>query len=205
MAKRRIGVLVSGRGSNLQALIDKIRAGALPVKIAVVVSDNGAAYALDRARAAGIDACVLERGRFTDKTAFEKALCEKLENCGAELVAMAGFMRLLGGYFVNRWPLKIMNIHPSLLPSFPGLNAQAQAINYGAKISGCTVHFVDEGMDTGPVIIQKAAPVLPGDTADSLSARILELEHQAYPEAVRLWAENRLEVSGRLVKIKGNL
>ncbi|MDR2006247.1 MAG: phosphoribosylglycinamide formyltransferase [Acidaminococcales bacterium] len=202
MADRKIGVLVSGRGSNLQALIDNIRAGVLPVKISVVISDNGAAYALARARAAGIAACVIERGRFADKAAFEKALSEKLEECGAELVAMAGFMRLLGTYFINRWPLRIMNIHPSLLPSFPGLNAQAQAIEYGAKISGCTVHFVDEGMDTGPIIIQKAAPVLGNDTEDALSARILEQEHLAYTEAIRLWAENRLEVSGRLVKIK---
>jgi phosphoribosylglycinamide formyltransferase-1 len=202
MADRRIGVLVSGRGSNLQAFIDNIRAGLLPVKIGVVISDNGASYALRRAKDAGIEACVLERGRFADRTSFEKALSEKLEGHGAELVAMAGFMRLLGAYFINRWPLRVMNIHPSLLPSFPGLDAQGQAVRYGAKVSGCTVHFVDEGMDTGPIIIQKAVPVLDGDTEEELSARILEQEHIAYTEAIKLWAENRLEVSGRLVKIK---
>ena len=202
MADRRIGVLVSGRGSNLQAIIDNIRAGCLPVKIGVVISDSGASYAIRRAKDAGINACVLERGRFADKTVFEKGLSEKLEEHGTELVAMAGFMRLLSPYFINRWPLRIMNIHPSLLPSFPGLDAQGQAVRYGAKISGCTVHFVDEGMDTGPIIIQKAVPVSADDTEDTLSARILAQEHIAYTEAIRLWAENRLEVSGRLVKIK---
>ncbi|MDR3348537.1 MAG: phosphoribosylglycinamide formyltransferase [Acidaminococcales bacterium] len=202
MADRKIGVLASGRGSNLQALIDNMRAGALPVQISVVVSDSSAAFALGRAKAAGIAACAIERRRFAEKGDFEKALSEKLEKSGAELVVMAGFMRLLGSCFINRWPLRIMNIHPSLLPSFPGLSAQAQAIRYGAKISGCTVHFVDEGMDTGPIIIQKAVPVLETDTEEDLSARILEQEHIAYTEAIRLWAENRLEVSGRLVKIK---
>jgi phosphoribosylglycinamide formyltransferase-1 len=201
MSNRTIGVLVSGRGSNLQAIIDSIAAGALPVRIGAVVSDNPAACALQRAKAAAVDAWIIERGHFPDKAAFEQALSGKFRECGAELVAMAGFMRLLGKDFLKEWKLKVMNIHPSLLPSFPGLRAQAQALAYGAKISGCTVHFVDEGMDTGPIILQKTAPVLDGDTEETLSARILAQEHAAYPEALKLWAENRLEVAGRLVRV----
>jgi phosphoribosylglycinamide formyltransferase-1 len=200
MADRTIGVLASGRGSNLEAIIDSVRAGALPVRIGALVSDNPAARALAIAQAAGIDAWVIERGHFPDKAGFEKALSGKFRECGAELVAMAGFMRLLGKDLLNEWKLKAMNIHPSLLPSFPGLRAQAQALAYGAKIAGCTVHFVDEGMDTGPIILQKAAPVWDGDTEETLSARILAQEHAAYPEALKLWAENRLEIKGRLVR-----
>ena len=204
MTERIIGVLASGRGSNLQAIIDNIGAGLLPVRIGVVISDNPAAYALKRAQAADVPCCLINRQDFSNRDDFEQAMCEKLLEYRVELVVMAGFMRMLGPLFVNRWPLRIMNIHPSLLPGFPGLNAQAQAVRYGAKVSGCTVHFVDEGMDTGQVIIQRTVNVTDNDTPDSLAERILIEEHIAYTEAISLWAQDRLAVNGRVVTIKNN-
>lgn len=202
MKKLRIGVLVSGRGSNLQAIIDAVDEGWLPVHIAVVVSDKPEAYALERAKAAGIPAVVIERRCFADAGAFEKAICEILQTYQVELIALAGFMRIIGRELIERYPQRIVNIHPALLPAFPGLHAQGQALAYGVKIAGCTVHFVDEGMDTGPIILQEAVPVQENDTEETLSRRILTMEHNIYPRALQLLAEGRVTVEGRRVRIK---
>lgn len=201
MNKLRIGVLVSGRGSNLQAIIDAIQAGWLPVQIAVVVSDKPGAYALERAKSAGIPTVVIERGRHADHGAFEEAIGHALRDYQVELVALAGYMRILSGQFIGQYAQRIVNIHPALLPAFPGLHAQAQALAYGVKVAGCTVHFVDEGMDTGPIILQEAVPVQEGDTEETLSQRILAVEHKAYPKALQLLAEGRVAIEGRRVRI----
>ncbi|WP_297861850.1 phosphoribosylglycinamide formyltransferase [uncultured Acidaminococcus sp.] len=202
MTKRKIGVLVSGRGSNFQAVADKIQKENLPIEIAVVISDSPEAYALKRAEKMGIPHYAIARQDFVDKASFEAAIDKKLREAGVELVVLAGFMRILSGDFVNSWYHKIINIHPALLPAFTGLDAQGQALNYGVKIAGCTVHFVDAGMDTGPIIMQAAVPVLDEDTHDTLAARILVQEHTILPEVVKLWAEDRLTVNGRKVKIR---
>lgn len=201
--QRIIGVLVSGRGSNLQSIMDQIAAGVLAIKIGIVISDKANAYALERARLAGIPSLVVERKNYPDKATFEAAIDAALRKAKVELVVLAGFMRILGSGFVRAWSGRVMNIHPALLPSFPGLDAQAQALAYGAKVSGCTVHFVDEGVDSGPVILQQAVPVLSDDTEDTLAERILVQEHRLYPEAIKLWAQGRLAVSGRRVTITG--
>ena len=197
----KVGVLVSGRGSNLQAILDKIAEGYLPLEVAVVISDKAGALALERAAKAGIKTVVVARKECADKDEFEAKIQAALVEAGCELVVLAGFMRILSSSFVNQWPHKIVNIHPALLPSFPGLDAQGQAVNYGVKFSGCTVHFVDEGTDSGPIILQKVVPVLDDDTEDTLAARILEQEHVAMPEALKLWAEGKLEISGRHVRV----
>ncbi len=199
--RKKIGVVVSGRGSNLQSIIDHIAEGKLQVEVAVVVSDHKDAFALERAAKAGIATAVVERKGCRDKEEFEDKIDEALRNAGAELVVLAGFMRILTGHFISRWEHKIINIHPALLPSFKGLDAQGQAVDYGVKVSGCTVHFVDEGTDTGPIILQKVVPVLDDDTEESLAERILKEEHKALPEAVQLWAEGRLSIRGRKVYI----
>ena len=201
MSNRKAGVLVSGRGSNLQAVLDRIADGYLPLEISVVISDKADAYALERAANAGIKTVVVARKECASKEEFEDRIHAALVEAGCELVILAGFMRILGGGFVNRWPNKIINIHPALLPSFPGLDGQGQALEYGVKFAGCTVHFVDEGTDSGPIILQKVVPVLDDDTHDTLAARILEQEHIAMPEALKLWAENKLEINGRKVRI----
>ncbi len=198
---RKIGVLVSGRGSNLQAVMDRIADGYLPLEIAVVISDKGDALALERARKAGIAAVAIERKACASKEDFEAQINAQLEAAGCELVVLAGFMRILSAEFVNKWQHKIINIHPALLPSFPGLHGQKQAVDYGVKFSGCTVHFVDAGTDSGPIILQKVVPVLDDDTEDTLAERILVQEHIAMPEALKLWAEGRLEIVGRKVKV----
>ena len=198
---RKIGVLVSGRGSNLQAIMDRIAYGYLPLKIAVVISDKSDAYALERAQNAGIKTVAVERKGCASKDEFEAKITAALEEAGCELVVLAGFMRILSGGFVNKWHHKIINIHPALLPSFPGLHGQGQAVAYGVKFSGCTVHFVDEGTDSGPIILQKVVPVLDDDTEDTLADRILVQEHIAMPEALKLWAEDKLEINGRKVKV----
>ncbi|MDY5045097.1 phosphoribosylglycinamide formyltransferase [Phascolarctobacterium sp.] len=198
---RKIGVLVSGRGSNLQAIMDRIADGYLPLKIAVVISDKSDAYALERAQNAGIKTVAVERKGCASKDEFEAKITAALEEAGCELVVLAGFMRILSGGFVNKWHHKIINIHPALLPSFPGLHGQGQAVAYGVKFSGCTVHFVDEGTDSGPIILQKVVPVLDDDTEDTLADRILVQEHIAMPEALKLWAEDKLEINGRKVKV----
>ena len=201
MNKRRIGVLASGRGSNLQAIMDKIAEGSLPLEIAVVISDKEDAFALERAKMAGIPQVVVARKSCADKAEFEAKIDAALRAHDVELVVLAGFMRILSGDFVSKWQHKIVNIHPALLPSFAGLDAQGQAIRYGAKVSGCTVHFVDEGMDTGPIILQKVVPVDSNDTEESLAAKILEQEHIALPEALTLWALGKLEIQGRRIII----
>lgn len=198
----KIGVLVSGRGSNLQAIIDSINNGYLPLEIAVVISDKADAFALERARKAGIKTAAVERKNCISKEAFETEINKELEQAGCELVVLAGFMRILSGTFVNKWHHKIINIHPALLPSFPGLHGQGQAFAYGVKFSGCTVHFVDEGTDSGPIILQKVVPVLDDDTEETLAERILVQEHIAMPEALKLWAEGKLIISGRKVKVE---
>ncbi len=202
MTKRKIGVLVSGRGSNFQAVHDKIVAENLPIEIAIVISDSPEAYALERAEQMGIPHVAIPRHDYKDKAAFEAAIDKKLREADVELIVLAGFMRILSADFVNAWPHKIINIHPALLPSFTGLDAQGQALNYGVKIAGCTVHFVDAGMDSGPIIMQAAVPVMDDDTHDTLASRILVQEHTILPEVVKLWSEDRLEVKGRKVKIR---
>ena len=201
MSNRKIGVLVSGRGSNFQAVLEKIKAEKLPAEIVVVISDKADAYALTRAKVAGIDYVAVVRKSFPTKEAFEEKIDAVLREHGVELVVLAGFMRILSGDFVHKWPHSIINIHPALLPSFKGVDAQGQALDYGVKVAGCTVHFVDEGMDTGPIIMQKAVPVLDDDTHDTLAARILVQEHLALPEVVKLWVLGKLRVEGRKVFI----
>ena len=201
MNNRKAGVLVSGRGSNLQAVLDRIADGYLPLEIGVVISDKADAYALERAANVGIKTVVVARKECASKEEFEDRIHAALIEAGCELVVLAGFMRILSCNFVSKWHNKIINIHPALLPSFPGLDGQGQALEYGVKFTGCTVHFVDEGTDTGPIILQKVVPVLDDDTHDTLAARILEQEHKAMPEALKLWAEGKLVIEGRKVKI----
>ena len=198
---KKIGVVVSGRGSNLQSIIDHIAEGKLSVEIAVVVSDHKEAFALERAAKAGIPTAVVERKGCKDKTEFEDKIDAALREAGAEVVVLAGIMRILTGHFISRWEHKIINIHPALLPSFKGLDAQGQAVDYGVKVAGCTVHFVDEGTDTGPIILQKVVPVLDDDTEETLAARILKEEHKALPEAIQLWADGKLTIKGRKVYV----
>ena len=198
---KKIGVVVSGRGSNLQSIIDHNAEGKLSVEIAVVVSDHKEAFALERAAKAGIPTAVVERKGCKDKTEFEDKIDAALREAGAEVVVLAGFMRILTGHFISRWEHKIINIHPALLPSFKGLDAQGQAVDYGVKVAGCTVHFVDEGTDTGPIILQKVVPVLDDDTEETLAARILKEEHKALPEAIQLWADGKLTIKGRKVYV----
>jgi phosphoribosylglycinamide formyltransferase-1 len=202
MTKRmRLGVLASGGGTNLQAIIDRCQDNVFPAEIAVVIANNPGAGALERARSAGIPARCINHRDFADREEFDAALVAALREAGVELVVLAGFMRIITRVMLEAFPLRIINIHPALLPAFPGLHVQQQALDYGARFSGCTVHFVDGGVDTGPIIIQAVVPVLPGDTADTLAARILEQEHRIYPRAIELLAEGRVRVDGRKVVI----
>ncbi|WP_026767093.1 phosphoribosylglycinamide formyltransferase [Selenomonas ruminantium] len=200
MAKEKLGVLCSGRGTDLQSIIDAIAAGQVPAEIAIVLTDKEA-YALERARKAGIEAVCVDRKQFDGREPFEKALIEKLEAAGVTLVVLAGFMRILTPYFVGHFAGRIMNIHPALLPSFPGAHAHRDVLAYGVKVSGCTVHFVDEGTDSGPIIMQAVVPVLDDDTEETLGARVLKEEHRIYPECIRLYCEGKLKVEGRKVTI----
>ncbi len=200
MAKEKLGVLCSGRGTDLQSIIDAIEAGQVPAEIAIVLTDKEA-YALERAKKAGIEAVCVDRKQFEGREPFEKALIEKLEAAGVTLVVLAGFMRILTPYFVGHFAGRIMNIHPALLPSFPGAHAHRDVLAYGVKVSGCTVHFVDEGTDSGPIIMQAAVPVLDDDTEETLGARVLKEEHRIYPECIRLYCEGKLKVEGRKVTI----
>ncbi len=204
MKKIKIGVLVSGRGSNLQAIIDNIEQGRLSAEIAVVISDQADAFALERARKHGIAAVHVSakgyRGRRDD---YDALLVSELRKHAVDLVVLAGFMRIISKTLVSAFPHRIMNIHPALLPSFPGLHVQKAAIEHGVKFSGCTVHFVDEGMDTGPIIVQAVVPVLDGDTEDTLAARILVQEHKIFSRAIQLFAEGKLRVEGRRVLVDG--
>jgi phosphoribosylglycinamide formyltransferase-1 len=199
---RRIGVLVSGRGSNLQALIDAARRGELGGEVAVVVSNVETAPGLERAREAGIPTAFRDH-HGKKREAFDAEIVEILRAHRVDLVCLAGFMRLLSPVLVRAFPGRILNIHPALLPAFPGLDAQRQAWEHGAKVSGATVHLVDEGLDSGPIVAQEAVPVLPRDTPETLAARILEVEHRLYPRAVRLLLDGRCRVEGRRVIVEG--
>ena len=201
MERLKIAVLASGSGSNLQAIIDEIKSGFLPVELALVLSDKPQAYALQRAEAAGVPTKVLLPADFASREDYDAELVRLLKASGAEAVAFAGYMRLVTPVFLQAFPHRVLNIHPALLPSFPGLHGQRQAFEYGVKVAGCTVHFVDEGMDSGPIILQAPVPVLEDDDADSLAARILEQEHIIYPLALRLLAEGKLLIEGRRVRI----
>ncbi len=200
----RLGVLVSGRGSNLQAIIDSVEDGGLPAKIAVAISNKAGAPALERCRKHGVEAVFLDPKAYPDKGRYDRALIDLLDAKSADLVCLAGYMRVLGKEFIQAFRGRIVNIHPSLLPAFPGLNAQQQALDHGVRVSGCTVHFVEEEVDGGPIILQSAVPVYPADDAETLSQRILEQEHRIYPEARRRIAENRLTLSGRRVIIRND-
>ena len=194
---RRLGVLISGRGSNLQALIDAIAERRLDASIAVVISNRAEAAGLERARAAGIETICLPHHAFATRDDYDRALVTELEARGVGLVCLAGFMRLVGAPLIEAFPNRILNIHPSLLPAFPGLDAQKQAVDHGVKVSGVTVHLVTKELDGGPIVVQRAVPVMPDDTADMLAARILEQEHRAYPEAVQLILGGAWQVEGR--------
>jgi phosphoribosylglycinamide formyltransferase-1 len=202
MNKLRIGVLASGRGSNLQAIIDNIAQGSLSAELAVVISDQPDAFALERARTHNIPAVqVSAKGYKGRRDEYDTLLVKELRNHAVELVVLAGFMRIITPTLLKAFPHRVMNIHPALLPSFPGLHVQKAALEHGVKFSGCTVHFVDEGMDTGPIIIQAVVPVLDNDTEDTLSARILKQEHTIYSRAIQFFAEGRLQVEGRTVRV----
>ncbi|RDD62797.1 phosphoribosylglycinamide formyltransferase [Ferruginivarius sediminum] len=201
MARVKVGALISGRGSNLQALIDAAQAPDYPVEIACVISNRPDAAGLDRAEAAGIPAEVVDHTLFPTRAGFEGALSESLVSAGCELVCLAGFMRVLTASFVELWRDRLINIHPSLLPAFPGLDTHAAALAAGVKIAGCTVHFVRETVDAGPIIGQAAVPVLPGDDADSLAARVLGAEHRLYPHCLGLVASGRTRIVGQRVEI----
>lgn len=198
-----LSVLASGRGSNFQAIIDSIESGFLNAKIALLITDNPDAYSLERARKHNIETLILRPKDFGGRDAYYSHIAGELKKRNVELVILAGFMRVVGRALIDQYRNKIMNIHPALLPSFPGLHGQKQAADYGVKISGCTVHFVDEGMDTGPIIIQAAVPAFHNDTEESLGERILRQEHKIFPYAIKLYAEGKISIDGRKVIIKG--
>ena len=204
--KLKVGVLASGSGTNLQAIIDRAADGRLDAEVVLVISDVADAFALERARLAGVEAAFINPRDFPNRAAFDRALIENLRDHGVELIALAGYMRITTDEFVDAFAGRIMNIHPSLIPAFcgkgmHGLRVHQAALDYGVKITGCTVHFVTKEVDAGPIIIQRAAPVLDDDTAETLSARVLEQEHQAYSEAIQLFAQGRLKVEGRRVRV----
>ncbi len=198
-----IGVLVSGSGTNLQAIIDHIEAKRLDAKIEVVLSNKADAYGLVRAENHGIATEVLDHKQFPSREAYDQVVVDLLRARGVDLVVLAGFMRLLSPVFVKAYSNRIMNIHPALLPAFPGLHVQKKAVDHGVRFSGCTVHFVNEECDEGPIIIQAVVPVFPDDSEESLAARILKQEHRIYPRAIQLYAEGRLRIEGRRVLVDG--
>ncbi|HEX5037693.1 MAG TPA: phosphoribosylglycinamide formyltransferase [bacterium] len=200
-SKARVAVLVSGNGSNLQAILDAATSPSYPAQVVLVLSNKKDAFALERARKAGVPAEVVEHGAFADRPSFENALIASIEKAGADLVVLAGFMRVLSPHFIKKFPNRILNIHPALLPSFPGTRAIEQAWNYGAKVTGVTVHFVDEGTDTGPIVLQEAVPIIPKETLESLEKKVHFVEHRLFPEAIRLFAEKKLAVAGRKVTV----
>ena len=203
----RVAVLASGRGSNLQAIIDAIEAGQVQAQIVAVISNKKDAVALDRARKHGLPELFVDpkpfAGQPDSREAYDRVLLEVLQQQHVELVLLAGYMKIVTAVLVNVFANRMMNIHPSLLPSFPGLEVQKKAIDWGCKLAGCTVHFVTEGVDEGPIIVQAAVPVLDSDTPEALAARILEQEHKIYPQAVQFFAEGRLKLNGRQVQIAG--
>ncbi len=197
-----IGVLVSGSGTNLQAIIEAIEAGKIDGKICIVISDNPDAYAIKGAKKYNIETQYINYKEFNNREEYDKKIVSILKEKNCDLVVLAGYMKILTPYFINTYKNKIMNIHPALLPSFPGLHVQKKAIDCGVKISGCTAHFVDEGLDSGPIIIQRAVEVKEDDTEETLAKRILKEEHQIYPRAIQLFSEGRLIIKGRRVFIK---
>jgi len=197
----KLGVLISGRGSNFEAIAERIAAGQLAAEIAVVISNRGEAPGLEIARRRGLPAVVVP-SKGLDREVYDRMLIEELRRRQVELVCLAGFMRLLSATFVRAFPNRILNIHPSLLPAFPGLDAQHQALEHGVRISGCTVHFVDEYLDAGPIVVQAAVPVLDSDTAESLAARILQEEHRIYSEALRIVIGGKYRIEGRRVVLE---
>lgn len=196
-----IGVLVSGSGSNLQAIIDAVEAGSLKCAIRVVISNRPGAFAVERAKKHSIPVEIITRDEFPEREAYDAEMARRLKKHGVDLVVMAGFMRLITDKMLGAFPMRIINIHPSLLPAFPGLDVQKKAIEHGVRFSGATVHFVDAGLDSGPIIIQAVVPVKDSDTTETLSKRILAEEHRIYPIAIQLYAEGRLTVSGRRVLV----
>lgn len=202
MLMMNIAVLVSGRGSNLQAIIDNIEAGDLNANISVVISNVENAYALERAKKYGIEAVFIGSGNFATKELYEEEILSVLKKYNTELLLLAGYMRIVGNTLLSVYRNRILNIHPALLPSFTGLHAQKQALDCGVKVAGCTVHFVDETLDGGPIILQSCVEVKEDDTEETLSGRILEQEHKIYPEAVKLVVEDRLCIEGHKVKMK---
>jgi phosphoribosylglycinamide formyltransferase 1 len=195
---KKLGILLSGRGSNFEAIAENIECARIPAEIAVVISNRAEALGIERARERDLPAVVLPSGG-VPRQEYDRRLAVELRSRGVDLVCLAGFMRLLGPEFCRAFELRVLNIHPSLLPAFPGMDAQRQALEYGVKISGCTVHFVDERLDAGPIVSQAAVPVLEGDTEESLAARILVQEHQIYSEAIELVLSGRWRVEGRRV------
>lgn len=199
----RIGVLISGRGSNMLSIAEACRRGEVPARIGIVISNVHGAPGLEKASGLGIETLVIDHKKSATRKEHDLRMVDALRARQVDLVCLAGYMRLLSPEFVKEYKGRIMNIHPGLLPAFPGLHAQRQAVEFGVRHSGATVHFVDEGLDTGPIILQSVVPVLQDDTEESLSERILKEEHQLYPEAVRLFFENRLSIEGRRVRIAG--
>lgn len=201
MRRGNFVVLASGRGSNFQAILDQVSDRTISASCTALITDNLEAHAIRRAEDAGIAVEVVHYHAFPDKSRYEEALIEAIARYNPDLVVLAGYMRLLGNRIVESYSGRMINIHPSLLPAFPGLHAQRQALDYGTKVAGCTVHFVTNDMDAGPVIIQRTVPVLDDDTEDTLADRILTVEHQAFPEAIRLYFEGKIRLEGRKVRI----
>jgi len=199
---KRIAVIASGRGSNFQAVIDAIKAGAVPVTCVALITDNPKAYAIKRAEQAQVPVIIVDYAAYSSRQEYEQALLRAMKRVNPDLFVLAGYMRIVGKEIVKAFSGRMINIHPALLPSFTGLHAQRQAVAYGVKVSGCTVHFVDESLDGGPVIVQQTVPVMEGDDEDALAERILAHEHQCLPYAIRLFCEDRLVIEGRIVRIR---
>jgi len=199
--KLRIGALASGGGTNMQAIIDRCADGSINAELALLICNNPGAAALERAKKAGIPTLTIDHRNYADRKAFDEAVVSALQQANVDLVVLAGFMRIVTKTILDAFPNRVMNIHLALLPALPGLHVQKKALEYGAKFSGCTVHFVDDGVDTGPIIIQAVVPIFDDDTEESLSARILVREHQIYPKAIQLFAEGRLRIDNRKVVI----
>jgi phosphoribosylglycinamide formyltransferase-1 len=198
-----LGVLVSGSGTNLQAVLDAVAAGTLDARVRVVVSNKQGAFALERAARAGVPTVVLSHKGYASREAFDAAVVSALRAHGVDTVVLAGFMRIVTPVLLGAFPSRVVNIHPSLLPAFPGVDAQAQALAHGARITGCTVHLVDAGIDTGPIVAQAAVPVLEGDTVDALRDRVLAMEHRLLPAVLQWMSEGRVHVDGRSVRVQG--
>ena len=198
---KRIGVIASGRGSNFQAVLDAISNGKVPAECVALITDNPKAYAIERAKKVGVPCRIIDYSTFPSREVYERALLTAMQDINADLFVLAGYMRIISASIVRAFPGKMINIHPALLPSFTGLHAQRQALKHGVKVAGCTVHFVDESLDGGPIILQECVTVLEMDDEDALAERILMHEHECLPEAIRLFCEERLVIEGRKVRI----